>query len=176
MNAPFGNARAWLRELDSLADTIDDHRAELRRIIREHESGRSPRSFRPLPYSDPLGPTGEPRTFGHVGGGNHSGTARPGHHTWLEAKRNGRLPSGFWDFSFAEQTRQFDNRSRQYNRIKKNGGERKPPHRPRTITPEQEQRVRDLLAAGVGIKKAAEIVGIGVSGVQRIKREGHRKS
>jgi hypothetical protein len=125
-----------------------------------------------LPYSDPLGPTGEPRTFGHVGGGNRSRTtSRPGAHTWAQAKANGRLPSAFWDVGFAEQTRQFDNMNRQSSRIKANGGKRKPPHRPRTVTPEQEQRVRDLLAAGCGIKRAASIVGIGVSAVQRIKRE-----
>lgn len=172
MNGPPGNLKSWLRVLDNLSDSIDDRRAELRWLIQEQESGRSPKSFRTLPYGHPLGPTGEPKTFGACGGGNRSGTAQPGAYTYGQAAANERLPSAYWDFSFAEQTRQFDNLNRQYSRIKKNGGVRKPAHRPRSITPEQEQRVRDLLAADVGVKKAAKVVGIGVSGVQRIKREG----
>ena len=37
------------------------------------------------------------------------------------------------------------------------------------ITGDKERRVRDLLAAGTGLVKPAEIVGVGVSAVQRIK-------
>lgn len=148
----------------------DQRRIDLRRQLRAIESYR-PKALRTLPYNDPLGPTGNPKTFGACGGGNRSGGAAPGRQAWAALRGNGRLPSAFWDAGRADQDRQFDNLARQRSRIKVNGGKRKPPHRPRKVTSEQEQRVRDLLAAGIGINKAAKIVGIGVSAVQRIKRE-----
>jgi hypothetical protein len=157
--------------LNHLAKGIDERSAELRRQIREHESRHRPAALRPLPYSHEMGPTGNPKTFGIVGGGNKSGGASPGVHTRASAKKNGRLPAAYWDPAVADQNRHFDALRKQRSRIKANGGKRKPPHRPRTITAEQEQRVRDLLTAGVGINKAAKTVGIGISGVQRIKRE-----
>jgi hypothetical protein len=157
--------------LGHLIADADERRAEVRQRIREHEAGRTPKAFRPLPYSDPLGPTGSPRTFGLCGGGNRSGTAKPGAQAWARLKSHGGLPAAFWDPTLKDQNRQFEALRKQRSRIDKNGGERKPAHRPRTISLEQEQRVRDLLTAGVGINKAAKLVGIGNSGVQRIKRE-----
>lgn len=157
MNAP------WL--VSHVEELDDGSRAKLRRLLLEHDARYRPAAaFRPLPYSDPLGPTGALRTFGHVGGGNHTGTARPTYGP-------GELPAAFWDQNYAESLKRFDNTRRQQSRIKANGGKRKPAHRPRTITAEQERRVAELLASGCGIKKAARLVGIGVSAVQRIKRE-----
>lgn len=167
MNAPVRDVKVLLRELDLAAEAEETRRNELLRIVQKHR----PKAFRTLPYGHPLGPTGNVRTFGHVGGGNRSGTAKPGSHLMAFAHAGGRLPSAFWDFSYAEQLRKFEALRKQHRRIDKNGGERRAAHRPRTITAEQEQRVRDLLAAGVGMKEAAKVVGIGVSGVQRIKRE-----
>lgn len=157
--------------LNHLAKGIDERSAELRRQIREHEARHRPAALRPLPYSHEMGPTGNPRTFGIVGGGNKSGGASPGVHTRVNAKKNGRLPAAYWDPSVRDQNRHFEALRKQRSRIKANGGKRKPPHRPRTITAEQEQRVRDLLAARIGKKKIAKLVGIGVNGVQRISRE-----
>lgn len=177
MNKPLRNCSGTvLRGLERLADDLelDEYRAELRQLLREHESSRTPRAFRPLPYGDPFGPTGEPKTFGRMGscgGGNRGGTAAPGRQAWADLKAYGRRPSAFWDANRVDQDRAFEALRKQRSRIKANGGKRKPPNRPRTITTEQEQRVRDLLAAGIGINKTAKIVGVGVSGVQRIKRE-----
>ena len=178
MNAPLRDFRLWLRELDVIAEQIeiDAHRAEVRRQIRQHESSRRPPvAFRPLPYSDPLGPTGtSPRSFLHVGGGNKTGNA----------KTDPKPPTGFnWedlhgltimgsDRPLHEMDRALNNIQRQWSRIRANGGKRKPAHRPRTIPSDKEQRVRDLLKAGCGVKKTAGIVGVGISAVQRIKREG----
>jgi hypothetical protein len=162
---------AWLDALDRGPGRVreEQHKSEVRDVLNAHRS-RVVVVLPTLPHGHPLGPTGS-RTLGYFGGNKSSRLKQP---------RKINLP---WGYHFEspkpplppdvqKQNREFDNRRRQFNRIRANGGKRRPAHRPRTITVDKESMVLELLASGLGVKRVAKMAGIGVSGVQRIKREG----
>ena len=148
---------AWLEAAKSA-----HHRLAVRLLIADKQT--RPIAISPLPYGHELGPTGTgPKTFGHVGGGNYSGTGKP------KVSRGGALPSYCWDPAAPEQKRHFETLRKQWSRITANGGKRRPIGRPRTISSDKEKRALELLAAGWGIKRVAKELGTGVSFVQRVR-------
>jgi hypothetical protein len=165
----------WLESVERaperLRESLDQqrHRAAVRQLIADKQQAR-PIAVPTLSYNHELGPTGTaPKTLGHVGGGNHSGTARP--RPTLD-EWGMRV---IWPLAGSqEQKRHFEAKRKQYSRIKANGGKRRPVGRPRTISADKEKRAHELLAAGVGIRRIAKELGTGVSFVQRVKSTANR--
>jgi hypothetical protein len=168
----------WLesaeRAPERLRESLDQqrHRAAVRQLIADKQT--RPIALSPLSYDHALGPTGTgPKTLGHVGGGNHSGTARP-RPTFDEWGMRVIWPLAGWNPQAREQKRHFEAKRKQFSRIKANGGKRRPVGRPRTISADKEKRVRELLAAGWGIKRIRKEVDVGVSFIQRIRGTANR--
>lgn len=177
---------AWLDSVESapLRQQIERQRAEVRALI-EARNVRNAVALPSLPYGHLLGPSATPKGgFGPAGGGNRSGRARRSSHHRGDVRQLGgavvdysELKHGFQtldgkpfelDAEVAKQVRAFDSEKRNFRRIKARG-KKTPRGRPR-LSADKDRRVRELRAAGWGVKRIAKTLGIGVSAVQRIKR------
>jgi hypothetical protein len=175
------------------------HRAAVRRLIADKQTGPTATlRLLPYDHVLGPTDTA-PKTFGHVGAGtrnnvistNVNKTRRESFRELARMFGTGSTFADVGDGSFVRtwdarlgfrvigrplypypdggQDRHFEAERKRYDRIRANGGKRRPVGRPRTISADKEKRVRELLADGWGVKRIRKEVDVGVSFIQRVK-------